>query len=875
MPDNVNPMASLYKHLNTLVTQVEIKYNYLAESMETMESKQLADEYLDALQGIDTFDSYISWSRAELNAAGLYDVNLVEKCLVTPSFVPEQYRSILLKNRRSYIKQNYKEQNNYYRKLNGYPDLEDKKSYYIPDDYCTSYGIETNVPIHRLQDYYNNIESGRGDYLIGIIENLGVIDDLKKAHPEKEYLSYIGSKRISIETARSAKNFAIIHAEQGNIASSIYTMFLQCYEQCREYFMTVIFVSRLRSVIDYYDNFIALCIMVMTQLQVIMKQLPLGIRREFYDPQSIRMLYESYGVPYNMDVDDQTQRSIAQNLNLLIQNKSTNKVIYDIAELLGFDSVKVYKYYLVKNRKLDAYGVPIFKSTERFNNDTGMVETLPDYESMYDVYFQKVELNDNDVENAFDDVLNRVEYDSIVTKDPYWIEDSNVYNEIWETEYNYVESKYLGLNISYNMTDIMLNNTTLIKALIENEKAFGTIHVEISKIVNDLEISVLDAVVLLCCLTAKSHYLKGEIISIPTQILDVEDYMKNTDSGDDMLVDSFGFNFRFFLPGNPENQTLIHDVLNLLGEEDAKKIRQYISVVAIDPDASNAEKIQAINDLISNVSSLHTYISYLMPKTTDRKLYNVLRQFYRAVFYTREVKSMFTINKGTSGERTASSFFEFLYYHNPTVYNAIFTRDIESQYKYYLFNHSDEITRLSLEDYEKKVFDGEIDINWDTLISEVDDSAGAITREQLYYYINHVTNELESSISSGSIGIISEDSESPLEKLLIALIRHFKSYTVDMIGLDTIFVSNLKLDNSFKLFDEVNYIRKTDQIDERIKTAYSDVVHSISAKLKLLGNDDKTGILSDSNNLIARHHVNDTIGIRDGVVKTYYKDATD
>ena len=77
---------------------------------------------------------------------------------------------------------------------------------------------------------------------------------------------------------------------------------------------------------------------------------------------------------------------------------------------------------------------------------------------MYDVYFQKVRVNDYDYHEALEDPSNRVAYESVTSGDPYWIEDDPLYQEVWESEYNYKETKYLGVTVSYKLSELIYQN---------------------------------------------------------------------------------------------------------------------------------------------------------------------------------------------------------------------------------------------------------------------------------------------------------------------------------------------------------------------------------------------------------------------------------
>ena len=69
---------------------------------------------------------------------------------------------------------------------------------------------------------------------------------------------------------------------------------------------------------------------------------------------------------------------------------------------------------------------------------------------------------EDDFIQSFNSQVNRVEYDRITQNDPYWWEDQNLIDRKYETEYNFVESKYLSLGISYKMTDIIFENIILL-----------------------------------------------------------------------------------------------------------------------------------------------------------------------------------------------------------------------------------------------------------------------------------------------------------------------------------------------------------------------------------------------------------------------------
>ena len=854
---NMNPMYGLHPEFKKMLDTMIIKYNYKAEKLETDETKRAADQYVAAYQKRDTFYTYRNYTSEELRAVGIIDETLIARCVMIDGYleIPKRYHQALLENRRQHELQYYNEGNDYYRLMAGKPPVDTPVTsyHYLTTKLANQFNVDKSIPIHDIRQYYNALGEQRGDYIISNLEGLGILDNLIKNNPDEPYLQYIGHMHVPVHQSRVAKNFEILHVEQGAVMDSIFNTFTTEYEKAREYFMTVIYVRELRSAIYYYDNFIALCIMLMTIQNTINKQFSMGIQREFYTVYLLRMLYEAYGIPYDLTIDQYTQKQIARSLNLLIQRKSTDQVIYNIADLLGFSNLQVYKYFLVKDRKYDQYGVPIIETKKVWNEDTFQWDVVPDYEAMYDVYWQKAELKEQDAFKAFNDKKMRVEYIEPIKDDPYWWDDSYLYKSIWETEYNFVESKYFGITLSYKMSDIIYESVMLLKMLIAQKEPLDDIVFELPKIMPNLKVTMYDAVILLLCLTAKKHNLRGEIIAVPTQVLDVLDYMHNTDGGDEYLVDSFAFNFEYLL--SEEGQDLVDHLNKILSPSDVSKLNYYVSALVIDDDLPNEEKVRLINDMFHNVKGLSDYIMFLMCKTDNRDVYESLKQLYRCAFYSREVKDIFTINEDDEDlKRTAYTFFEYLYHYNPALYGALFKPHYEEQYEAYLEKMGYSYYEYTLEDFIYDVEDGNIpEFTYSTLNYE--STKINVKDELIYYYIEHILARIEKYISNLSYAHMINDAASTLEVLLIKFIRYFKSFTIDLTGMNVIYIMDMRSENTIKLLDEVARIFKWIQTHEEINLSYSDIAKLLSV---YMDHDDsiffKDKELHNKVIQIAKHH---------------------
>lgn len=501
----------------------------------------------------------------------------------------------------------------------------------LSDDTNPITGYADNINIYysvSIATTFAGINLIPGDYIMstGIGWEKVSIQEKKLNGINRDYLNFLGSRRIPITKARKAKNFSILQLDKNIVNTNIYEAFIEIYEQCRDYMTVVVYQYSFSEFIAYYDNFIAMCIMLMAEMHLIVQQIPFEIRRNFFDPYAIRMLYEAYDMPYDIYVDIETQNIIAKNLNLIILHKATDKVLYDVSHLLGFKNIQIYKYYLAKQHRFDPWGNPVFSTKEEFNNDTGKLETVDDYDMMYDIYFQKEELREKDFIRTFNTSVNKVEYSSITAGDPYWWEDQHVIDLKNTAEYNFVESKYLGLTMSYKMTEVMFENIILLKALLYHKNELREISVNLSRIMSGASVSIFDAVILLLAMMCSVHRLKGEIITVPSDVVNVLDYLNNMDARNRVGVyDSFAFDFDFFKKdenGHSESDALVERVKRAL----SKRVKGYIVDVDIE---TKKEKIlnyyNSINmtppdindiDVVENVYSQivkHNYYVYDNP----------------------------------------------------------------------------------------------------------------------------------------------------------------------------------------------------------------------------------------------------------------------
>lgn len=771
---NENPIQGLYDEYIKIIQGSTIKYTYLADTYETLEIRKYVDAYLDAYYQRDDFSIY-DYSIEEYKIActelGLIEDFNFSNYYQNQSKTPKYIKTKLLENRRKTIIESYEEKNNYYRMLNGYPDIEDNEFIYVDYNIAITYGIDPTIPVHLIEDQM-------GTHYITALESIGYLDQLIEENPDKEYLKFVGSKRIDIIDARRAKNFEILYLDS-SITESIRNIFSTVYEQCREYFMTTIYIYDYRRVIDYYDRFIGLCIMVMALQQLTARSIVSSLDRDFFDTHAVQALYEMYDIPFYSKLDEKTQKALCQNINMLIQNKGTNKVIYDIASLLGFSRIDIYKYYLMKEHRMDNLGNPIFVTKQEFNEDTGEYEEVYDYEAMYDVYFQKVQLNEYDYHEALEDPTNRVSYESVTENDPFWIEDDELYQEVWESEYNYKESKYLGVTVSYKLSEFLYENIMLLRMIFDMKDSINDITLKLPSITGDTPVSLFDTIVLLCALTSKKYGLNGEIVSKPSQVIQVLDHMERLYNPYETMNETFAFNFDWL--NDKHYQEVKSELYSYMTELEIKEFEEYISILTINTWSTKEQKIEAINKMYSNIRGLSRFMAKKMQKSKSVEEYRTVSRFFRAMFYSKETSEMFEVKDGVGGTIIPSTFQEYLLYSNASLNEFLDTVD----------------------------------------------------RNECHLYIDHIITRLETIIDNLDYLYIINASTSAVQDVLIDLVRFFKSYTTDMIGLNIVYIFDFIPDNLLRLFDRISTIKKTLGIKDTIDFGYADTIKSAHANINI------------------------------------------
>lgn len=607
----MNTIDYIYNDLRKILESVVVKYDSKAKDGESVESRRDSDRYINAMNQTDNFRSYSKFSKDAIRNCGIFNEETVEIYHADKYKIPEYLRNRVVTEERFLIIENYVERNNYYRELIGLPDLDDDDFVYLPLELCNKHNVSFGVPIHEY-----------GDDQIYKLERT-VLPSLIEQYPDKGYLKYLGSNKVDLIKARQANNFEIINCSMTQETVFLNTFF-DAYMSCREYFTSVIYVKEFSKMYDLYDNFIAMNIMLMCIQRVMVNTLKIGIDRDFYDLHSIQSLFNSYGLPFFEALPINYQRSIMKNLNMLLRYKSTDKVLYDISTILYFDRIQIFKYFLMKERKFDKHGNPLFLYKE-IENENGEKEIVEDIEKMYSFHFQSTDVLERNTALALENDQTKLSFEEVTENDPFWWNDEDVQKLLYEQEFNYVETKYLGVNVMYRITETLFESVYALNMLADKKfSSTDSLFISLEKITNE-KVSVFDAVIALFALTSKKCGMKGNIIHQPSQVLSV-------------LGFDFKANFDEIIEQVKANPHIPSEIVKYL----------------INIDITSA---QDINDMYYNLRWLGDFLTERMTSTKSIKEYRACSDLYKTLMIKEYTTDILVKQNG----EVASTYLDYLY----------------------------------------------------------------------------------------------------------------------------------------------------------------------------------------------------------------------
>ena len=598
------------------IPKMVVKDKSEADQYETVESRRLGDIYCSASLEMDSLITYEELHQESFDRVGITDKFLIKKYMKNPSDIPQKYIKSIVEHERNIFLSSFEETNDYYRMLMGLPQIGNMPIYldysvmelygfyeaYDPEDYAN------RTPLHLLpSDTLEAMESG------------GYLDELQSIYPGEKYISHLGKRKINLTIARMADNFSLLYIPRIDGGERFCRDFAMHYDEAREYFLSTVYNFSYSSRYENYDGMIGFMILHMAIQRMISTTFKVMLDRDFYDLETCRMFLESYKIPFETQFTLTQQKMIIKNLNLLLMNKHSAHVLYDVLDLLGYNNINITKYLLVKQHKLSQKDVesdlvPAFYY-KLMTDDSGVQYLDVDNSLMYDYYFAGVDMLSTDVQLGTISAANTYGYDEFTNDDALWLHDDELIDKLEKAEINYVETKYANIAITFRMQEKTFELIYMARLILDKKIETSRIMIDVPLIV-DTPQSLFDIQVLLICMLCKKNHMVADLLKSPSKILYI-----------------LGFNF----------------------EEDLDKIKKEISDNPRIYDGKVSSYLQNIifiepedvNRMYVNVRELESFLANAMQETSSLDTYFAYKKLYDTILYSKLNNSIYELSDGT------------------------------------------------------------------------------------------------------------------------------------------------------------------------------------------------------------------------------------
>lgn len=472
---------------------------YYANTSEDVGSRIDIETYIASRNGELRFNSVFQFHEQVLQAF-FPDPDELALVIMDKKRIPESMRDAIVQAEANYMINYWEneggEPNAYYRMLFGLPPVEmDPKDWLYNDRYAD---IDMTTPLHLLS-YTDRLR----------LENRGYFEELRKRDEYKidayRYLEHLGKYHIYPYVSRQAEEFQILYLQQSQY-EYLRNDFLDTYEQARRMVLRVYYSDAYRNKSHLYEGFLAMAILFITQQRMLVKYLEADVTRNFYDLESLKLLYDAYQVPFYSEIPLKYHERIVKRMNELISYKGSTQVFYDLFELFDFGIMDVFEYYIVKERKTDEYGNPLFRDS--------MGNPLTNKQK-WNIRFAKVGWEaDKYVELTAPG--NSIPYEELTEPDPYWLSDNQLMSKLYESDWNYFQSKYMGVQIMFELSKLLFETCYFLGMLRDNREPLSELTCYYVMIGED--VPIFDMLIYTMALLCKNAGFTGEIPSDPASV---------------------------------------------------------------------------------------------------------------------------------------------------------------------------------------------------------------------------------------------------------------------------------------------------------------------------------------------------------------------
>ena len=739
----------------------------------------------------------------------------------------------------------YNEYNDYYLMLDGHPgtDSDDTARVYV---YNEDFGEMMPIDEQPYAERAHWMDSAEGASFI----------EEHKTESKYRYLQYMTSKKIRPFIARAAERFAILYCPPTD-PTVLRDDFMSIYKMSLNYIITIFYSDAYRiPEPQLYEGFIGMAILFMTIGEMHYKYLDVDISRDFYDLDSLKIIYEAYSVPFYDIIPMKYHKKIVKNINRLLRYKGSNQVFFDLCDIFDYDILGIFQYYLFKERKLDRNNDPyvVWKTTdgkEVTYDDEGNPTNLPldldgkpiwepNLQSMYEIYFVKANIN-KDRYTQLIDPNNKVTYDSIVNEDSYWFQfDPDTVKTIYENVYNYIETKYIGVQLMFNMTDLLWESSYFMGMLRDNRSKISNSQFMVNHDRLGTSVPLFDMLIYIIALICKKRGYAGEIRGLFYKVDDEGNYLDtngNITTDPSKYVETptkasriLGFNFKGLLKGvqaikDPFNQDISHREKSVQGYHIKKDFDEGESFHPFDIEIGNdffhgdyiQDWIQKNEGFVQSDEGRN-----LVSRIFDQKS-NSTKEAETAYFDNLHIASMDDISRAFKAMKNMKLDIDTLLYntHDREEYNAL--RDLQR-----LLYTTEIVTEVFEDDMT-----GDLAVSYYSLLESLNpqlanryNDMDIDINEELDYCLLQLQNlcdELKYMIYIDQLDV------DVITQYLYKMLEFFKSAKADLTDFNIVFYISDRSENCLKFIERMYELISTVWIDDPIQDLF-DRIESGSSK---------------------------------------------
>ena len=344
-----NPFIDLLLYnLKILSFNSIIKDQYTANNSETIDSIKNSDLYIACYENRAEVALFNYIPHDILVEAGVPEeqIKLYENNdEYDPYYLPEKYHEAILKLAQPWYMEQYVELNEYYRLITGQPPLGDPGipmrdyEYLLSDD---------------LLDYTGEFVHETGTDFCRMLENMGILDIIKADFPDAKYLDYV-TQGLDIYTVRMKLDFQLLYYPD-DCDLAVTQEFLFKYEENRKYVLATVYSNAMELESEYYHSFIMIYLIIITMLDMLMEVQSHIVKKDILDRRCIQYIFSIYGIPYYRVIPYKYQERMCKNVWSLVKYKSCTQEMLNLIDLFGFDDIHIFKYYILKVRRTNAWG---------------------------------------------------------------------------------------------------------------------------------------------------------------------------------------------------------------------------------------------------------------------------------------------------------------------------------------------------------------------------------------------------------------------------------------------------------------------------------------------------------------------------------------